>query len=374
MGNSYKFSGLIRLSLIVTILVIVCMVAVLLPEKVFGATSLSGAKVVLSQSKYTYNGSSREPDVEVYLNGRELSRWYDYECQYKNNKNAGIAKVIVKGDGYNYTGSVTKKFRIKKKKLTKRWFWLNNTYFVYNGRVKKISGYFYFNSSGLTRKMKRGRDIKVSSRKLKKVGKYRVTVRGRGNFTGKLKFNVVIKPKDPKGIKLTKRYKNSFGIKWKKVKGATGYIVEYTNRKDRNVRKNLRKRRKFKVPVGRDYEGSVTVYSYKKVRGRIIKSWGRYYSNGIRPKGRPKFSKQSNYGSFSIKMKRDGSYELWVATNKHFTENFRPFTFYAVKGDGITINCCGEHYRYIRVRQYITTPNGSKLYGKWSKRKKVIFY
>ena len=73
-------------------------------------------------------------------------------------------------------------------------------------------------------------------------------------------------------------------------------------------------------------------------------------------------------------MKRDGSYELWVATNKHFTENFRPFTFYAVKGDGITINCWGEHYRYIKVRQYITTPNGSKLYGKWSKRKKVIFY
>ena len=143
MGNSYKFSGLIRLSLIVTILVIVCMVAVLLPEKAFGATSLSGAKVVLSQSKYTYNGSSREPDVEVYLNGRELSRWYDYECQYKNNKNAGIAKVIVKGDGYNYTGSVTKKFRIKKKKLTIRNLKAKKQYYVQIRTYKTINGKNY---------------------------------------------------------------------------------------------------------------------------------------------------------------------------------------------------------------------------------------
>ena len=337
-------------------------------------TDLSGGKIILSQSTFTYDGTAHRPDVTVKVNGEELYSWY-YNVSYSKNTSAGTAKVIVKGDGWYTTGKLTKTFTIKKRKLTKKEFSPSKTDFVYNGKVRKISGRTYFSNGG-SRFMKRGRDIKVISKKLKKVGKYKVVIRGIGNFKGKLKYTVTIRPKNPKGVKLVKRNKNSFVVKWKKVSKATGYKVSYWNdKKSKWINKTLKNKRRFTVPVGTDYTGAVIVYSYQKVKGKTIKSNGKYYSNGVKPKAIPKISVTSGYGGFTLNIKRDGYYELWTATNKSFTENFKPFTFYANKGDTRTYTSSyGEQFRFIKLRYYVPTSSGNKLYGKWSKTKRVNWY
>ena len=338
---------------------------------------ISTGKIVLSQKTFTYDGQAKYPDVTVIVNGEELS-YYEYDYSYSKNTNAGTAKVTVTADEYyGYTGKLTRTFTIKKRKLTKSHFSLSKQEFVYNGKVKKLHGTYNY-SDGRDRYMKVGRDIKISSsKKLKKVGKYKITVRGTGNFTGKLKYTITIRPKNPKGVKLAKRTKKTFRVKWKKVKGATGYSVEYWNaKKGKYISKNRNKKKFFDVPVNADFTGDVIVYSYKKVNGKKIKSTGKYYYNGVKPRVKPKFGLRTDGRSFIVKMKRDGYYEMWTATNKKFTKDFKPFTFYRVKNGEFTIYgaSTGEFYRYIKIRHYVPLKNGNKLYGPWSKIRKAIWY
>ncbi len=73
-------------------------------------------KVTLSTSTYTYNGKAKTPGATVKYNGKTLTSGTDYTVSYSDNVNAGTPKVNIKGTG-DYTGSVSKSFTIKKKKL-----------------------------------------------------------------------------------------------------------------------------------------------------------------------------------------------------------------------------------------------------------------
>ena len=80
--------------------------------------------VSLKSTSYRVTGEEIKPEVEVMANGYTLEKDVDYEITYKNNIDVGTnAEVIVKGKG-NYTGTVTKTFKINPKgtslkKLTK---------------------------------------------------------------------------------------------------------------------------------------------------------------------------------------------------------------------------------------------------------------
>ena len=371
-GKSFSLIVL-RAMVYAAVMAVVIVFAFVMTEKAFAAESISGASVKLEHTSYTYDNTAKEPDVTVTLNGSTLYRYWDYNVKYQNNKKAGVAKVIITGED-EYTGTITKKFRIKKRKLSKRWFQLSGDNFVFNGKTKKLNGRYTFPTTYASKFMKRGRDVTIKPGKIKKIGKYKVIVRGKGNFTGKLKYNVYVRPKNPKGVKLVKRYKKSFRIKWAARKGVSGYIVEYYTDTSKRVRKNLGKKRAITVPVDSDYGQSLYVYSYKKVKGKKILSKGRYYFNGVKPKGRPKFSTTGGYSQITFKMKKDGYYEIWVATNKSFTQDFYMFTPYILKGSDYSLTCYGENFRFIKIRQYVPTPSGKKLYGKFSKRRRVNFY
>ena len=69
--------------------------------------SLNGDAFSLSASEMTYTGSALEP--AVYVSG--LVSGTDYTVSYSDNVNAGTATVTITGKG-NYTGTVTKTFRI----------------------------------------------------------------------------------------------------------------------------------------------------------------------------------------------------------------------------------------------------------------------
>ena len=70
--------------------------------------------ITLSQDTYTYDGNEKKPNVTVKIGDITLQEGTDYTLEYKDNINAGEAKVIVKGIG-SYNSAVEKAFTINKR-------------------------------------------------------------------------------------------------------------------------------------------------------------------------------------------------------------------------------------------------------------------
>ncbi len=91
---------------------------------VFGTAKLAGSSsddasistaLVTGIKNYTYTGKAIKQDLNVEVNGKQLSKDKDYTVSYKNNVNAGTAEVTITGSG-SYSGSVSKTFKIAKAK------------------------------------------------------------------------------------------------------------------------------------------------------------------------------------------------------------------------------------------------------------------
>lgn len=88
---------------------------------------ISECKVKLSNTTYNWNGQAKKPTVKVTDGKNTLELGKDYKVAYSGNrKNVGTYKVTVKGMG-NYTGTVTKSFKIT----------------VSKGKTYKAGGYNY---------------------------------------------------------------------------------------------------------------------------------------------------------------------------------------------------------------------------------------
>ena len=74
--------------------------------------SVKDCTITLSQDSFDYTGQAIEPEVKVTYQGQDLQVGADYDVKYKDNIDAGTAKVVVKGKN-NYKSSVTAKFTIK---------------------------------------------------------------------------------------------------------------------------------------------------------------------------------------------------------------------------------------------------------------------
>ncbi len=72
--------------------------------------------VKLSEERYIYDGTEKTPEVTVTVKGKELSK-DQYEVEYKNNVEPGIATVVVSSLNPNYTEKVTNSFRIVEKSV-----------------------------------------------------------------------------------------------------------------------------------------------------------------------------------------------------------------------------------------------------------------
>lgn len=74
--------------------------------------SINDAKVTLSDTIYTYDGSEKKPTVlSVELQGKKLINGTDYKVSYKNNLNEGTGYVVIVGKGI-YSGAISQSFRI----------------------------------------------------------------------------------------------------------------------------------------------------------------------------------------------------------------------------------------------------------------------
>lgn len=79
--------------------------------------SIADAQVTLSESRYDYDGTAKEPQVTVTLDGALLQVGTDYDITYNNNTNHGTATVTITGKG-NYCGTVSEKFTINEASIT----------------------------------------------------------------------------------------------------------------------------------------------------------------------------------------------------------------------------------------------------------------
>ena len=128
---------------------------------------------------FTYAGKKIEPAVSVTCGGRTLRKDIDYTVTYRSNNRIGEASAVIYGKG-NYTGSITKKFRIVGKDLYDVTGYLSETSYCYDGREKKPQPVLYDG----TRKLVNGTDYTVAYKNNKNCGQATVIITGKGNYGG----------------------------------------------------------------------------------------------------------------------------------------------------------------------------------------------
>ena len=137
-----------------------------------------------------YTGSAVKPDVFVSNVEDSLTPGRDYTVKYTDNVNAGTGKVTIKGKG-NYTGSVTLRFTVTPAGIADAYSHLEYDSVPYTGKALTPKVTVEFNGKTL----KEGTDYTVAYKNNKKVGTAKVTITGKGNFTGTrtLTFDIVKK-------------------------------------------------------------------------------------------------------------------------------------------------------------------------------------
>lgn len=135
--------------------------------------SLSGATVKLSSTSYLYDGSAKQPDVTVTLNGRTLVKYNDYKVTYEKNRKPGKAKVTITGVKA-YTGTVVASFTIKRLPA------MQTSVHIAKGAWTKFRGNGKLAGSKVASKCINAAKIRLANPLYKGVVKYRVRLKGKG--------------------------------------------------------------------------------------------------------------------------------------------------------------------------------------------------
>lgn len=249
-----------------------------------GKINLANADI--SVSDCVYNGKAKKPAVEVTCFGMAVSS-SQYQLKYENNINAGTAKVTVTAAaGGDFTGSVTKKFKIKK--ATNKITVANKTIVrSVSKKTQKIS----LGASAKYRKLVY--EYTCTNNKVKVDSKGRVTLPK--NYSGKVVVTIKT-AKDanyttatqkvtitvPEKAKLSK-VENASGSKakvsWKKVSGMTGYQIQYAANPKFSKAKTVRVKGASKtsgtikgMDKGKTYY--IRIRSYKTASGKnYVSAW-----------------------------------------------------------------------------------------------------
>ncbi len=196
--------------------------------KVASNTAIKYAKTFkLSTTTYTYNGGVKTPTVTVKDSaGKTLKKNTDYTVTYASGrKNAGTYKVTVKMIG-KYSGTKTLTFKINPAKISS--YKLSATSYTYDGKVKKPT-VTVKNSSG-TKLTTSSYTVTYASGR-KNVGTYKVTIKGKGNYTGTKTLTFKINPAKTTVSKLTAGKKSITVAITKKSTQVTGYQIQYSTSK-----------------------------------------------------------------------------------------------------------------------------------------------
>ncbi len=231
---------------------------------------------------------------------------------------------------------------------------LSTSTYAYDGKAKKPGVTVKLNGKTL----KNGTDYTVSYSNNTKVGTAKVTITGKGNYTGSISKTYSIKNNFKKatisGISnksyTGKNITQSFTVKYngKTLKKGTDYTVSYLSNKNIGTAT-------VKVTGKGSYAGTITkTFKINPAKQEIQK---------LTAKSKAFFVDWAQKGSAT-------GYEIQYATNSKFT-SAKKVTITNNKTDKTTISkLSGKKKYYVRVRSY-TTVKGTKYYGAWSASKSV---
>lgn len=241
-------------------------------------------EVSLAYSSVIYTGSAKKPSVTITVANRTLEKGTHYTVTYKNNTNAGTAYgyITYLGNyGWTKSGSSCEKmtnpyvtFKITKLSITTLSVSLSKTSYTYSASAKKPS-VTVKRSSG--KKLVKGTDYTVTYASGRKaIGRYKVKITGKGNYTGTVTKYFTIKPKKvtlKSGTKSTAKKKLT--IKWKKAGGGVKYQIAYRKKgssawKYKKVSSSVSSKTISSLSSGKYY--FVKVRAYKTVSGKTY--WG----------------------------------------------------------------------------------------------------
>ncbi len=231
---------------------------------------------------------------------------------------------------------------------------LSTSTYAYDGKAKKPGVTVKLNGKTL----KNGTDYTVSYSNNTKVGTAKVTITGKGNYTGSVSKTYSIKNNFKKatvsGISTKaftgKNITQSITVKYngKTLKNGTDYTVSYSNNKKIGTAT-------VKIAGKGSYTGTITkTFKINPAKQEIQK---------LTAKSKAFFVDWAQKGSAT-------GYEIQYATNSKFT-SAKKVTITNNKTDTKTITkLSGKKKYYVRVRSY-TTVKGTKYYGAWSASKSV---
>ena len=231
---------------------------------------------------------------------------------------------------------------------------LSTSTYAYDGKAKKPGVMVKINGKTL----KNGTDYTVSYSNNTKVGTAKVTITGKGNYTGSVSKTYSIKNNFKKatisGIS-NKSYKGknitqSITVKYngKTLKKGTDYTVSYSSNKNIGTAT-------VKITGKGSFTGTITkTFKINPAKQEIQK---------LTAKSKAFFVDWAQKGSAT-------GYEIQYATNSKFT-SAKKVTITNKKTDKTTVSkLSGKKKYYVRVRSY-TTVKGTKYYGAWSASKSV---
>ena len=231
---------------------------------------------------------------------------------------------------------------------------LSTSIYAYDGKAKKPGVTVKLNGKTL----KNGTDYTASYSNNTKVGTAKVTIKGKGNYTGSVSKTYSIKNNFKKatvsGISTKaftgKNITQSITVKYngKTLKNGTDYTVSYSSNKNIGTAT-------VKVTGKGSYTGTITkTFKINPAKQEIQK---------LTAKSKAFFVDWAQKGSAT-------GYEIQYATNSKFT-SAKKVTITNNKTDTKTISkLSGKKKYYVRVRSY-TTVKGTKYYGAWSASKSV---
>ena len=231
---------------------------------------------------------------------------------------------------------------------------LSTSTYAYDGKAKKPGVTVKLNGKTL----KNGTDYTVSYSNNTKVGTAKVTITGKGNYTGSVSKTYSIKNNFKKatvsGISTKaftgKNITQSITVKYngKTLKNGTDYTVSYSSNKNIGTAT-------VKIAGKGSYTGTITkTFKINPAKQEIQK---------LTAKSKAFFVDWAQKGSAT-------GYEIQYATNSKFT-SAKKVTIKNNKTDKTTVSkLSGKKKYYVRVRSY-TTVKGTKYYGAWSASKSV---
>ena len=231
---------------------------------------------------------------------------------------------------------------------------LSTSTYAYDGKAKKPGVTVKLNGKTL----KNGTDYTVSYSNNTKVGTAKVTITGKGNYTGSVSKTYSIKNNFKKatvsGISTKaftgKNITQSITVEYngKALKKGTDYTVSYSSNKNIGTAT-------VKITGKGSYTGTITkTFKINPAKQEIQK---------LTAKSKAFFVDWAQKGSAT-------GYEIQYATNSKFT-SAKKVTITNKNTDTKTISkLSGKKKYYVRVRSY-TTVKGTKYYGAWSASKSV---